>query len=230
VETVRLTFLPPLEENIVTLHIYEAASSAGPFNEIESTNNVGTYPNYIDVWETTLAASASDWFAIVWEDSTGWISDLSVPVQGGTIALLSEIVERVKLRNSAYDENVVAQEAEAVIQSILQTTTPDTVLISDVLPKQIAGMTLLTMARVALYSILVSGTSTSVDWSAGLVSMKQSSGVNQQIKLVESIIEQANKELGLNYSVVMLLEDIQVAGGYTQVASYDVSRALIELA
>lgn len=228
--SVRLSFLPPTDLGIVALHIYESELVDGPFNEIERTTQVGVYPTYIDSYKTDLAISKTDWFGIAWEDDAGTISDMSQPVQGGTASLVGEIVDRARLRDGSLDENILAQEAEAVIEDIVGNTNPDAMLKSDVTASQLSGMVLLTMARAAIFDMLKTQSTSGMDYTAGLVSVKQSSGSSSQrsLKLIEDIVKQANRELGRSYSVVMLMEEVEVAGGLKQLVAVDLSRTIVE--
>lgn len=229
--TVRLNFIPPDDPNIAALHIYECPTADGTFTEIDRVTEIGSYPTYIDTFSTANATNASNWFEIAWEDINGQIGDPTLPVKGGTTTLVGEIVDRVLLRDSSLDDNVVAQEAEAVVQEVTGAVEPDTLVKSDVTAMQLSGMVLLTMARAAIFDMLRTQSTSGVDYTVGLVSVKQSSAVTSQrsLKLIQDIITQANKELGRNYSVVMLMEEIEVAGfTSSEIVAVDLSRTIVE--
>ena len=103
---VPLDFIPPQEDNIVKLHIYESSAQGGPFSEIELVTEVGTWPNYIDHYTTANATALDDWFAIQWEDDKGAKSVLSSPVKGGTDYLVREVMseDEKELRRRAFTE------------------------------------------------------------------------------------------------------------------------------
>src|SRR5437588_11315146 len=129
--SIPLTFIPPTEPDITTLHIWESDAPDGDFYEIDSTP-VGTYPDYIDRYVTTRANSVLDWFAIQWEDSEGALSALSAPIKGGTTTLIGEIIERVKLRAPNLNETIIVQEAEATVSYVFRVDDPYTVDLIDV--------------------------------------------------------------------------------------------------
>jgi hypothetical protein len=60
--------------------------------------------------------------------------------------------------------------------------------------------------------------------------MDSGTASNQSWSAIDKMIELANRELGRNYSRVLLMNELSVAGGLRQLKSYDVSRAIIELA
>jgi len=215
--SVPLDFTPPIEPDITELHIEEASSKDGPFNEIETVTAVGAYPDYISRYTTSLATALNDWFRIRWKDSKGAYTPYSEPLQGGTTTLVQQIVNRVMLRDPMADENVALQEAEAVISDVFRVDDPYTIDPATVTPKQKSGITFLTLARTYLSSIVTSiAAGTSDSYTAGLVS--QSAGTASQSEIskglsnIEQLIEWANRDLGLSFSVVMLLEEIEVAG------------------
>jgi hypothetical protein len=83
---VTIDFVPPTVPDITKLHIYEGTSPNAVFDEIEIVTPVGTYPNYITRYTTTKATSKDNGFAIAWENGQGEISEMSNPMQGGTIS------------------------------------------------------------------------------------------------------------------------------------------------
>jgi hypothetical protein len=205
--SVRLDFTPPDVPGITKLYIYESPTKAGAFSLIDQTTDVGSFPNYISYYSTDNAISGIDWFAIQWEDASGVQSDMSDPWQGGTTSLVQIISNRVMIRDPLASENIVVQEAEAVIEEVMMTdpylVDPDTVSY-----KQKSGITLLTLARVMLTN-LITQTNTS-SYTAGLVSQSAGSSTQQtaDISKVEKLIELANKDLGLNYSVILLMQKV----------------------
>jgi hypothetical protein len=212
--SVTLDFLPPIEEDIVALRIYEASAPDQPFNEIERTTAVGTFPSYIDTYTSTLAASATDWFSIAWENAGGVISPLSAPVQGGTSSLVGMITDRVMLRDPALNENVVEQEAEWAVADYFMAD-PFSIDPTTVAPKVMRGLVTLTMVRSYL-SQLISSTQAN-KWTAGLVSMDTSTGSQTSSdKNIDRLIEMANRDLNRTYSTILLAEEVAVAGGYKQ--------------
>lgn len=225
---VELQFLPPDTDDIVTLHVEEAPAPGGPFTEVQ-TFPAGTYPNYIRSAEVTAATSASDWFRIRWEDTAGNFTPYSAPIQGGTTTVVAQVMDRVILRDPQVNPLIAGQEAEATISTYFHVDDPYSVDPATVNPKILSGLTLLTLARV--YTLrLIERAQTGQKWTAGLVSMDSGTSSTQSWTAVDKMIELANKELGTGYSRILLMDQISVAGGLRQLKSYDVSRALIELA
>lgn len=213
--SVRLDFTPPDIQGITKLLIYESPTPTGTFSLIETITPVGSYPDYISYHTTTRALSLTDWFAIQWEDGNGAQTEMSAPIQGGTTTVVQQIVSRVMLRDPLADENITTQEAEAVIEEVFNTD-PYLVDPATVTYKQRSGITYLVLARVYLSSLATAiGSSSTDSYTAGLVS--QNAGTNQTqvssgLSNIEQLIKWANQDLGLNYSVVLLLEAIDVAG------------------
>jgi hypothetical protein len=223
--SVPLNFLPPADPGAKALIIYEAAEAEGPFTQIERNDQIGTYPNYITRYTTEEAANVDDWFTIQWEYEAGTLSEMSQAVKGGTTTLVGEITERVLLRDSSLDENVVAQEAEAVANDVA----PAAVLAEDVSVKVMSGMVMLTLARVALIGLLRSSSVSGLDFTAGIVSIKNSAATGKNnLETIEGIIRLANSYLGRSFSVILLVKEIETAGGYTQLVGADLSRTIVE--
>jgi hypothetical protein len=215
--SVRLDFVPPDSPDITKLHIFEAPTKDGIFSQIEEVTSIGSYPNYISYYTTTVAANVSDWFAIQWEDSFGALSDISEPIQGGTTTLVNDIIRRVMLRDPLANEIIAQQEAEAVIENVFGVTDAYSVDQTIVTAKQKSGITFLTLARTYLSSIITSISSGTVQsYTAGLVSQSAGAGsqssVTQGLGNIQQLIDWANADLGLNVSVIMLLKEIDVAG------------------
>lgn len=224
---VELQFLPPETDDIVTLHVEEASSQNGPFSEIQ-TFPAGTPPDYIHTAIVTNADTPTDWFRIRWEDATGNFTPHSPPIQGGTTSVVAEVMDRVILRDPGVDALIAGQEAEASVSWYFGVDDPYSVSPSQANPRVLSGLTILTLARVYTGRLITS--STTGKWSAGLVSMDSSSSNSAAWKNIQNMIELANRELGKNVSIIALMEEISVAGGFRQLKSYDVSRAMIELA
>src|SRR5215471_2752088 len=226
--SVFLNFVPPNDvPDLVKLHIYEAPAQAGPFSSIEVVTAIGSPGGYITDYTTNQALSETDWFAIQWENSKGAFSEMSSAIQGGTTSVVSEVVERVLLRDPTLKEQIVAQEAAAVVEGYCGTVVPDPATLNY---NELSGLTLLTMARCYLVRV-ASGTGTSQSWTAGLLTEKQSTATaTQTLKSIEDLIRVANTWLGRTYTVVALMKEVSVAGGYTsRLMGVDISRSLVEL-
>src|SRR4051794_1709245 len=115
---IRLKFIPPDEEGITALNVYEALAKDGVFTLKETTNAVGISPDWITEYLATAIDSPTDWFAITWTID-GVEGALSQPIQGGTSTLVEKVVSRVLERDPSLDERIVTQEAEAAIQQVL---------------------------------------------------------------------------------------------------------------
>jgi hypothetical protein len=227
--SVYLNFTRPIEPDIARMRIYEAPVKAGPFNVIEEVTAVGTYPNYISDYTTNAAVSVADWFAIQWVNLKGAESDLSAPIQGNTTSLIGEIVQRVLLRDSSLDEVIATQEAEAVVAEYFNVVDPYSVL-PTVSPKILRGLTNMTLVRTYLSSIITStGAGSGEKWSAGIVSMDTSVSSTKQLNDMQALLKMANDDLGLNQSIVLLIKEIEVAGGYKRLQGVDLTRSIYEL-
>jgi hypothetical protein len=222
--SVRLNFSPPIERDIVKLHILEASSQTGTFSEIEEVDQIGTYPNYISYYTTDLAQSAYDWFRIQWEDDKGALSDLSEAVQGGTESYVGELTEWVMLRDSTINENVASQEVESALFQVFGTTTPDSLN-----PNEKSGIVLLAMARIYLTK-LGSSSGRAQKWTAGLITMDTGTTAAQQSKAnIDALLKQAGKLLGVAYGVIAQMAEVEVAGVPPEIVTFDPSRLLIEV-
>jgi len=230
---VLLNFLPPIEENIVALRIHESAEMTGPFMEFERVTAIGTYPSYLTRYTTSLATRADDWFAIQWEDSNGIVSDLSAPIQGGTTSLVQILNDRMLLRDPSLDENIAAQEAEAAISSYYGTVDPYGIDPTTVSPAILSGLTLLSLARSYLFTAVSAATSNVQKFTAGLVTLDKGSSSTSSSKGItdlEAIIKVANGMLGKNFSIIGMIQEIEVADGVKQIVGADLSRLIIEVA
>lgn len=224
--TVTLDFIPPSDPDIVALRIYESIAQDGPYGQIERVTAVGVTPDYITRYVTTVAVNGADWFAIAWENSAGQISELSAGVKGGTSTLVGIIVQRMLLRDPSLDEAIAAQEAEAAISDyygVVDTTTIDSTTVS---PKILSGLTNLALARSYITKQITS--SQANKWSAGIVSMDQSSSTTKSAETVKALIELANHDLGRGYSVVLLMKEISIAGGYGRLVGVDLTRTTVD--
>jgi hypothetical protein len=223
--SVPLTFTPPDVPNLTNLHIEESASQSGPFVEIEVKAGIGTYPDYITEYTTANALNAEDWFRIRFSDAGGLFTPYSVPIKGGTTTLVGEVVKRVRDRDPYLDVRVVAQEAEAAIQSYFgadidpydPTLTVNYMILN--------GLAYLTMARSYISIIAASGDVSSA--TIGLVSFKSDSG-STNLADIERLIDLANQTLGLSFSTIMLLEDIEIGNSIQGITWRDQSRLVLE--
>lgn len=226
---VHLEFLPPQDDDITTLHVEESTLIGGPFTEVQ-TFPAGTYPDYITDVDVTAASNPLDYFRIRWQTTAGNFTPYSSPIKGGTTTLVAQIMDRVILRDPAVNPLIAGQEAEAVVSEYFHVDDPYSVDPAEGTPRVLSGLTLFALAR--SYTIrLIEKTQTGQKWTAGLVSMDAgSSSSTQSWAAIDKLIELANKELGTGYSRILLMEEISVAGGLRQLKSFDVSRAIIELA
>jgi hypothetical protein len=225
--TVILDFLPPEDTDIVTLHVGESPDSDGVFTEL-ATHPSGSYPDYISKVTVTDAVSVDDWFRIAWENDSGGMTQWSDPVQGNTTTYLSKLIDRVLLRAPNLNENVVAQEAEAIIEEVLHVDP----YASDSLTVKYKiwnGMTLMTIARAQLTE-LAAQTSSSASWTAGLVSLKSDSASALTIQGVRDLIDEASRLLGYSSGRIAQMVVPEIACGYTQVVMADISRLEIDVA
>lgn len=220
-----LDFLPPTDPGITKLHIFESPTQGGTFMEVESTTEVGTYPNYITRYTVQDATSITDWFAIQWEYEDSVLSEVSSAIQGGTTTLVQTVIDRVLLRDPSLNENVVAQEAETTISIYFGVEDPYSVD-SAVAPRVLSGLTYMTMAR--CYTARMVTATQAVNWTAGSVQMEVATGT-QAWDNIEKLVKVANHELERNYSVFLLIKEAEVAGGMLQIVAEDISRSIIEV-
>jgi hypothetical protein len=221
---VHLDFIPPNVPDLAKLYIYEAPSQNGSYALIETVTDIGSYGNYLSEYTTIHAASKTDWFAIEWEDIKGASLGMSQGVQGGVESLVSEIVDRVLLRDPNINEEIAAQEAEAVVETFFNTTDPLSLVASDATARQLSGLTLLTLVRSKLTSI---SQGSSTGYTAGLVS--QSGATTTSLPDLKALINEANILLGTSFSVILQMKDNEIAGGAVCVGIPDQSRLLVDL-
>jgi len=226
---VRLDFSAPNLPDLAKLHIYEGTTPTGVFSEIEEVADIGDYPDYISYYTTQNAASVDNWFAIEWEVTGGAFLGLSQAVPGNAQTLVGKIVERVMLRDPSLDELIVTQEAETAVSMYFNTNTPLSVLASDTSLQILAGLVLLTIVMSSLTLVVAQGSSE--DYTAGLVSQKSGTNMLQANRAaMEALLKRANELLGLNYTLVMLLEDIDPTGtGARSSIEWDQSRLLVTI-
>jgi len=193
-----LDFTPPEDPGIVKLRILEASDPGGPYSIIEEVTNIGTYPNYITRYTTINALSLTDWFAIQWISSTGAESEISAPLQGGSKTLVSEVLDRVLLRRSDFDENVAAQVTEAVIDYAL-IGDPYAIDVNSVSYKQLEALTELVIVWKLYAEVATSASFNTTSYTAGLVSetaSAQSQKANP-LEALDKLEQRALKILGL---------------------------------
>jgi len=203
--TVPLGFLPPSQPNMVKLHILESSSPDGPFYEIESTDQIGSYPDYISFFETTKANNSQDYFSIIWEDSKGALTPTSSPIQGGRKTLLGEVVERVMIRNPELDKNVVGEEAAAIIERALHIS-PFITDYAYLTRSQILGLVYVTLAS-TLFSELVSEGYTDIDYTAGLISEKANSNLTSISETIQKLEKRGMRLLHMPGSLIATVND-----------------------
>lgn len=219
--SVPLEFLPPEEEDIVALRIYESPASDGTFTLIETVSAVGTYPTYINKHTTTFATSPVDWFAIQWVDSNGALSSVSDPVKGGTKTLVGEIVDRVLLRDASFNELIAAQEAEYIISRVFNVSDPYTLISTDAAYRQIAGMTDFVFATCKFNTMIELMSVNS--YTAGAIS-ESSSNVKPVLDAILMAQKTALRSLGLTVSVIGQLKTPATTAETSTVT--DISRLL----
>jgi hypothetical protein len=226
--SVRLDFIPPQEQGVVKLEIWESPDKDGTYSKIEDVTEVGSYPDYITYFTTDNATAGNYWFRIRWQDSGGAYSDFSEPVQGGQTSLVKVLVDRTLLRNPMLDERVVAQTAEFIIQIVMGTDNPYDPELKPT-PAQLEGMTLFCVG----YSMMSSTASISSDesYTAGLISQKSGTTTKTGAQPWEVFLDQAGILLGFSKSFVMQMKaDAGVAaltsGQMGEIVVYDQSRLL----
>jgi hypothetical protein len=222
--SVHLDFVPPQIPDIVKLRIYESVAQTGPFNLIEEITNVGTYPTYLTRYTTDLANSVDNWFAIEWEDSKGYRTPISNSVKGNTVTALGELVQRVMLRDPNLNEEIVRQEAEAALAEYYGVTDVSTIDPSTVPPQIWTGLALYALVRSYLFADLT-GASSGESYTAGLVSQKSDSSTAKRD--LTAWLKEANKILGRDYSILMVMEELDYAGN--TVVAIDQTRLIYEI-
>lgn len=226
--SVHLDFIAPNQiPDLTKLHILEGPSKDGPFNEIEIVNGVGAQGAYLSSYTTELATNKTDWFVIQWEDAKGAVTPLSAAVQGGTQSLVAEIVSRMLLREPTLDEAIALQEAEAAVSDYYNTIDPYSIDPSTVSPRIKSGLTNYALARSYITKAITQADRK--QWVAGLVSLNTASGSAITPDVVKALLDLANRDLGRSMSFKLVLKEIEVAGGFTQIVAQDISRSIIEV-
>lgn len=225
--SVFLNFTPPEEEGITILRIFEAPAADGPFTPIEDVSDVGMYPNYISFYTTTSADNADDWFSIQWINADGAESETSAAIQGGTNTLAGVLLQRMLLRDPSLSENIAFQEAEAVISDYYGVLDPNTVDPNTVSPKILSGLTNYALMRTYIAQTIISSQNTGSKWSAGIVALDNSKSSSISAQSLKDMLWLVNRDLGLNYSVILSLKEIKVAGGFCQITGFDVTRGIL---
>lgn len=222
--SVRLNFVKPDDEGLAKLLIYEATSKDGVYTLIETVTDIGEFPNYISYYTTDLATNANDWFVIEWEDDKGSRSPRSNPIQGNTTTAVGEVVKRVILRDPSIDEGLATQEAEITLCDYFMTDAPYDIDPLTVTYKEWGGLTFLTLAR-AYISEVLTGSSVS-GYTAGIVAQQQGNS-QKSLDDIKRMIEEGNKLLNRNFSIVAQLEGVTF--GSLTGAEVDQSRLLVEI-
>jgi hypothetical protein len=221
--TVRLDFIPPIEPDLVSLRIFESTLKGGPFNQIEDVTVIGEYPNYISTYTTTAATAIDNWFAIDWYDDKGGHLGISDPIQGNADLLLAEIVSRVMTRDPSINENIIYDEAQAVLEMFLPPGTDvEDAPVSAAGYRERSGLTMLTMARCYVFAI----SEGKEKYTVGLVSQELEN--SRSMDLINNLLRKAESELGISYSVILQMAEIPV-GLQVEDGTVDLSRLLIEL-
>jgi hypothetical protein len=222
--SVRLNFVRPDDEGLAKLLIYESTTQTGSYSLIETVTDIGEWPDYITYYTTNLATDPNDWFVIEWEDDKGARSPRSNPIKGNTTTTVGEITKRVLLRDPSLEEGIAAQEAEISVSDYFRVDDPYTIDPTVVTYKEWGGLTYLTLARIYISEVLV-GSSVS-GYTAGIVAQQQGNS-QKSLDDIKRLIEEGNKLLNRNFSLVMQLEP--VAFGTSIGAEVDQSRLLVEL-
>lgn len=220
--SVPLEFIAPSEPNLALLRVYEGTSKDGAFSLIDETDEIGSYPDYINHYTTEEASSETNWFSIQWVDDKGAESPLSDPWQGNTESLVSIITGRVVQRGVTNDESVILQEAEATLEQYFGTDPYEVPL--PISYSQAVGLTYLVMARLMVLDVI---NDTTESYTAGIIA-QQTGSSDKSMKNVQKLIDEANRLLGRNYSLVVQLPE------YTPVpalrdTTFDQSRLIVEL-
>lgn len=226
---VNLTFTAPDAPDLAELHIFESDTPEGlnGWSLIETVEDIGEYPDYITSYLTHEATTTENYFAVQWANADGDLyGDLSNSLQGGTQLLVSEIVERVLLRNPGLDATVVRQETEAAIESLFQLD-PYTAVRGDLSPAKLRGVTFLVLA----YSMLSDAFSgaTATDYTAGLVSQKLSSSSSSSTKDALEFIKIAEGLLGMGIGVSRVVQGrpLPRTAGIARVVGSDITRLML---
>jgi hypothetical protein len=221
---VRLDFIPPPNADLVELRIYESPVQEGPFTLIETVTVIGDYPDFISTYTTAYATSSDYWFAIDWYDDKGGNLGISDSIQGNMQLLLGEIVARVMMRDSTINENIIYDEALAVLERFFPAGTDlRAIPIQDASEQEKSGLALLTQARCYIFDV----SEGEEEYTVGLVSQKKRN--SRSFDLIKMLLSRAESDLGLSFSAILQMAEVEVAGGVLTDATVDRSRLLIEL-
>lgn len=225
--SVALEFALPPQPDLVKVYVLESSAAEGPFTVIDTISEVGTYPDYIDNYTTDQAADENNWFSIMWEDAKGAQGDLSQPMQGNTTTLVGLIADRVQQRGATASNEVIIQEAEAVIEQYFGKNPYEVPL--PVSFQVLSGLTYVTMARSMISEIAASTTmSDTAGWTAGLVSMKSgASGSTSTQQQFDWLLSMASRLLGIGVSRIAQMATPEIAGGQSKIIEYNISRLLV---
>lgn len=202
--SIRLKFVPPEDSGYVTLQIYESDASDGSYQLIDSTS-AGNFPDYINEYTTDKVLSTSDWFVIQWVDNKGGSSEPSEPIKGGTATLIGEIVDRVMLRDSDLNENIVVQETEATVSYIYRVDDPYSIDINTVSPLWLTELTNLALVA-SLYVTVTQISSTGQEYTAGMIS-ERSTANTDSLKNLDQLEKRSLKRLGIGGSLIAAIDN-----------------------
>jgi hypothetical protein len=228
-KSIRIDFNPPRDRGFEELKIWQSTTATGPWQLIETVTEIGAYPDYISDYTTDQAGDNAAYLAVEWVDDKGASTDLSNPLQVGTEKLVGEIVNRVMQRDSTLDENVIFQETEAVVEDYFDVD-PYSLDVSYANYKTITGLTYLVLARSLITTQITQAAAANFDSvTLGLVSIKSGSTSSQQQtnlrNYLDQLLELANTNLGINTSVILQMEAIQVGG--RKAIEWDQSRLML---
>jgi len=197
--SVSLTFIPPSRPGFVKLHIFETADPAQLAALIDTIENIGSYPNYITKASTNNAAAIDDWFAIQWEDDQGVVTVLSELMKGGVTTLIGELVNRVIMRNPAFDGAIVVQETEGVISFVYNVDDPYTIELASVNKLWMVELTNLIFVACEYLNVLL-GASSSNAYTAGVISESTSTSSLAILDSLEKLEKRSLRRLGIGGS------------------------------
>jgi hypothetical protein len=212
-----------------SVQVYESATVDGPFVLVD-TLAAGVYPDYVTRIDTNLATNDADWFAVQWLAADGAeLTPLSPPIRAQAYSFVQMVADRVRQRDPSLNEDVVIQEAEGAIERYLGKNPYAADFYLDLLVgtryNVLNGLVYLTMARSMLDRLIKTSNVTKA--TIGVVSM-QSGDTTTSVKNIEALIGMANDLLGLTYSLVMVLEDIEIGNSVRGVMWRDQSRLVLE--
>ena len=130
------------------------------------------------------------------------------------------------LRNPSLNEIIVTQEAQAVVSQVFSTQDPNSMQVEDATYVQLRGMVNMTLARSLIATFLASGGSVA-KYTAGLVSLQSGTTGTDPTKAIEALLASANNDLNLNYSVILLMSEIDCGVKQERIA-IDLTRTTID--